>query len=474
MLGLAAAGLIALGWATTVEPLAAAACVGVGILAIAVLVAAHRPRLAMAASFSILLVGGTKFRTRDADASLAGALDAQVVLELALFAVIGAIVLGLWIARRDDRRGLSSTELAVMAYGFLAAASVAWSAAPALTGVRAVQLLIVGLFAILTVRALRPAAAMWFMSRAVTIHVLVFAAIAACSPWAYDGFYSSTDTFDDGFRFRWFSAHPIDAATLAGLGAIGLLGALWFRQRSTIAPPRVRTWLAVAAMVLVLVLTRSRGPMVALAVGAGILWLLRMRPVPRAAALCAGVAAAAATVAFAAEIRTGVEWLSRQDSMLTNAFFRGQTADTVFELNGRLGLWQELQPIVVEHLTLGYGYQASRAVLLAVADWAAYAHNAFLQTALDLGLAGIAIVLWLFAPIVRSLVRPGSDAAVRATVLALTAFLTLNAMSTESFAAVPHFETLLLFVCALAAAADGAGGENGPAPSNGAMEDERP
>jgi hypothetical protein len=40
----------------------------------------------------------------------------------------------------------------------------------------------------------------------------------------------------------------------------------------------------------------------------------------------------------------------------------------------------------------------------------------------------------------------------RATVGALLAFLLVNSISTESFAGAPGFETLLLFVCVLAAA----------------------
>jgi O-antigen ligase len=451
LLAAAVAVLVFLGYAAIADLRVALACLGAGVLAAWGLAAFHRPRMAMVVSFSLLLVAGTKFRTRDADASLAGALDAQVAFELALFAIVAVAVVGLWLTRASARR-LTGTELAVLAYGGLAAASIAWSEAPALTAVRAGQLLVVGAFAILTVRAVGPASALWMTSRAAAVHVAIFALVALCSPWAYDAF-SSEDSLDGGFRFRWFAVHPIDAATLAGLGAVGLLGALMFRRQSPAAPRRLRTVLWMAALVSILVLTRSRGPMLAFAASAGVLWLMKVRPTLRVAALLVAGAIATSAIVFASELRSMVGWLANQDSAISHAFFRGQSADTVFELNGRLGLWEEVRPLVLDHLALGYGYQASRAVLLAVADWAAYAHNAFLQTALDLGLFGVVLVLCLFAPIARIAIAASGDRAIRAPIVALAVFVTLNAMSTEGFAAVPRFETLLLFVCALSATA---------------------
>jgi hypothetical protein len=351
--------------------------------------------------------------------------------------------------RSNDRRPLTGTELSILAYGALSTVSIAWSEAPMLTAVRSLQLLIVGAFAILGVRSIGPRSSMWMLSRAVTVHVVLFAVIAACSP-GYQ-VWESGDRFDDGLRFRWFAVHPIDAATLAGLGAIGLVAAVMFRSRAS-----VRAWpvaLAVSGLFAIMVLTRSRGPMLALIPAVSVLWLFKLRPTLRTAALLATAAVVTIAIVFASDLRTFVEWLAARDNIVAHAFFRGQSADTLFELNGRLGLWQDLQPILMDRLAVGYGYQASRAVLLDVAAWAAYAHNAFLQTGLDLGMLGLAIVLWMFAPIVRSAFTRSRDAGVRAAVVALTVFLALNAMSTESFAAVPHFETLLLFICALCAAA---------------------
>jgi hypothetical protein len=438
--------LVFLGYAAVSDVRIAALCLAATVVAAWTMIAFHRPRFALSASFSILLLAGTKFRMREADASLAGVLDAQIVMELALFGLIASGVLGVWLATSDGRR-LSRAEVAVCAYASVTAASVLWSVAPAFTVVRAIQVFIVAAFAILAVRVLGPAPALWNASRALALHVLFFAVLGGAM-----GVGRELSTSSEGFRFQWFAVHPISVATLAGLGAVGLAGSVLFRgpagQR---AKPLAGIGLVILALTVVLVLTSSRGPMLALIAAAGALWLLKVRPALRVSAGLFAAAGVALLAIYLSEARGIVEWLANQDSALTRAFFRGQSADTVFELNGRLGLWDDLRPILFDHLILGYGYQASRGVLLDVAAWAAYAHNAFLQTALDLGLFGMLAILWLLGLAATAAFHRGEDDRTRATVVGLLVFVALNAMSTESFAAVPHVETLLLFLCAICA-----------------------
>jgi O-antigen ligase len=106
---------------------------------------------------------------------------------------------------------------------------------------------------------------------------------------------------------------------------------------------------------------------------------------------------------------------------------------------------------MAEHAVLGYGYQASRATLLDVASWAGYAHNALMQTLLDLGIAGAVALGLLVAIALSAAIRPRLAPWLRGTSATLMVFLALNCVGTESFAGAPGFETLLLFVCALCA-----------------------
>jgi len=103
---------------------------------------------------------------------------------------------------------------------------------------------------------------------------------------------------------------------------------------------------------------------------------------------------------------------------------------------------------------LGAGYQASRATLLDVASWAGYAHNALMQTFLDLGIAGTVALGLLVAIALSAVVRSRLAPWLRGTSAALMVFLVLNSIGTESFAGAPGFETLLLLVCALCATSE--------------------
>jgi len=164
-------------------------------------------------------------------------------------------------------------------------------------------------------------------------------------------------------------------------------------------------------------------------------------------------------VASGPDVQAWLGSAANQDSAMSRLFFRGQSADTVLGLSGRMELWDDLRPAIAGHSLFGYGYQASRSVVLDVASWAAYAHNALLQTILDLGLIGtlalVALVtIGLFGALFRALgaTTRGLTPWLRATVAALMVFLVLNSISTESFAGSPGFETSLLFICALCAA----------------------
>ncbi|OLC40014.1 MAG: hypothetical protein AUH43_27465 [Acidobacteria bacterium 13_1_40CM_65_14] len=415
----------------------------------------QRPRLALSASFLFTLIAGTKFRIRDAAASLDGVMDAQILLEIALFAVIGVGLVAVWIAGRGDRRGLTAVEALILGYAAIALMSTLWSLAPALTLVRAIQLLIMSALAIVAVRVLTPSGALWTACTAIAAYVLVCAGLAAIFPWASGTFY-----YEDGFRFAWFSMHPVSVGTLTAIAALGLLSASVFGPPDGLSRKLgIPLPCYVIPLVLVLVLTNSRGPLLAFVAGLGIVMLMRVRSSLRALLLLIIASLVLMYVASGPDVQAWLGSAANQDSAMSRLFFRGQSADTVLGLSGRMELWDDLRPAIAGHSLFGYGYQASRSVVLDVASWAAYAHNALLQTILDLGLIGtlalVALVtIGLFGALFRALgaTTRGLTPWLRATVAALMVFLVLNSISTESFAGSPGFETSLLFICALCAA----------------------
>jgi O-antigen ligase len=446
-IGLAVPALAVVGYVAVSDLRVSAALVIAAALAAWGALSYHRPRLGLSVSFPIPLIAATKFRIRDAAASLDGVMDAQILLEIALFAVIGVGLLAVWIAGRGDRRGLKAVEALILGYTAIALMSTLWSLAPALTLVRAIQLLIVSALAIVAVRVLTPSGALWTACTAVAAYVLVCAGLASIFPWASGTFYH-----EDGFRFAWFSMHPVSVGTLAAIAALGLLSASVFGPPD--GPPRklgLPLPCYAIALVLVLVLTNSRAPLLAFVAGLGIVMLMRVRSSLRAALLLMAAAVVLMCIALGPDVRAWLGAAANQDSAMSRLFFRGQSADAVLGLSGRMELWDDLRPAIAGHALVGYGYQASRSVVLDVASWAAYAHNALLQTVLDLGLIGTLTLVALVTIGLFGGMRRGLTPWMRATVAALIVFLVLNSVSTESFAGSPGFETLLLFICVLCA-----------------------
>lgn len=425
-----------------------AALAGLALLAVWGAFAAARPRTAIAASFVALLVAGTKFRTRDAHESLAGVLDAQILLELGLFGAVAAGIAAMWLAGKVDRRRATAMEVTAGGYVAIAMLSSAWSSAPALTFVRAGQLAIVVALAITATRVLTPSQALQRAFGAIGGFVMMCATLAAVFPFASGTF----DYPEHGmFRFAWFAAHPIEVGTLAALGALGLLSALLFKPATPMARPLgVPLPLAAAALSLVLLLTSSRGPLLAFAAGIGTLVLMRFEARMRAAFALVGVAAVLTLFAFGPSVADSMASVANSDSAISRTLFRGQTADDVLALNGRMDLWDDLRPAMAERSLFGYGYQASRTVLLDTAEWAAYAHNALLQALLDLGVIGTLTLVALLGIGLFGAVT-ASSAWLRAAIAAVMVFLVLNSISTESFAGAPGVEMLLLMLCGLGA-----------------------
>jgi exopolysaccharide production protein ExoQ len=440
------AALVVVGYAGVVDLRVSAALAAAAALAGWAALSYQRPRAVLSASFLLVLIAGTKFRHRDASDSLAGVMDAQILFELGVFAAVGVAVLAWWIAA-GDRRRLTRVEMLIGGYAGIALLSTLWSVAPAMTMVRAAQLLIVAALAMASVRLLTPRDALWTACGSVAVYAVVCTVVGPTFPW--------TSEFADAgerLRFAWFQMHPIAAGTLAAIAALGLLSAAFWPSpysRSRILGVPLACYSI--PLVVILVATNSRGPLLAFAVAAGTLAFMRVRWPVRLVLTLVTAAAVLLLVVAGPDV---IAWLvsADRDTTVSRLFFQGQSADGLLGLNGRLDLWTDLSSALAAQSLAGYGYQASRVVLLEVASWAGYAHNALLQSLLDLGAAGTVMLIAVVAVAGSSAVRPALPPWLRGTLTAVVVFLLLNAVATESFAGAPGFETLLLFVCALSAA----------------------
>jgi O-antigen ligase len=189
--------------------------------------------------------------------------------------------------------------------------------------------------------------------------------------------------------------------------------------------------------------------------GVAALGVARLR-LGRRELIFAGLMVTAGALVLATQLEPWLDQLEDSDTVFASQLMRGQTSDQFLSLTGRTDLWTAAAEVAREHWLVGLGYQASRTALLNIYTWAGYAHNAFLQTLLDLGVLG-ALLLW--PPLFRSLLAGGRSAwsddpvvrATGATLFAVGVFLVANALTSESFAAAPGFELLLVFILAFSA-----------------------
>ena len=408
------------------------------------------PRAVLIGTVYLVLIAGTKFRMRDPAASLGGQIDSQIVFELLLYGVLAATIAIVCQSRPPRAPWRSTLSMwGLVAFGGLALLSTTWSATPPLTAVRAIQLIILAALARMLTSRLTPAECIAAIRVAIVLYVCVAGATAATFSWA-------EGTLEEpGFtRFSWFAVHPVTAATDAGLACLLSLSAVLFGRPSG-ALNRVVLWGSVIVLAMILVQTHSRGPLLALVAGTAALGAARLRL--RTRGLVIATALLAVSVVFVAtELESWLTRLEDSNSLLASQLMRGQTSEQFMSLTGRTELWTAAAAVARDHWLIGLGYQASRTALLNIYTWAGYAHNAFLQTVLDLGVLG-GLLLWpsIFGSIFATARTAWSIDPIRrdtgAMLFALGVFLAANALTSESFAAAPGFELLLVFSLAFAA-----------------------
>lgn len=449
---LVAVSCVAIGCGVALDPRAFVVVPALCALASVCVLAYRQPRRMLSLAPLFILIAGTKFSIRDETASLSATVDGSVVLELGLYAVAALITLIAVIAPGFPARRLGVMERSLVAFTALAFVSTLWSDAPTLTLVRSGQLAVLVALGLVAVRLLDVAGTMHALGTATVAYVLACTAVTVAFPATR---VSSTVALANE-RFSWFATHSISASIFTATAILYLVGIVLFipggwKQRRFGVP----VWLGLVPLAAVMVATNSRGPLFALLGAIAAVVLLRaVRPVTSltlaAAASCTILVASLAGVTPSSLL----EDVARSNSSVSTLVLRGQDVHEFGTLTGRTELWADLVPLYLDRPVVGYGYQASRAVLLRLRPWAGHAHNAILQTLLDLGWVGTVLV-WVpfFWACFRPRVRAPAGRAARwesASVFAASIFMLLNSVSDVSPAGGPAFETLL-FLCAIMA-----------------------
>ena len=408
-----------------------------------------RPSTALSLAVLLVLIAGTKFRYREvADSNV---VDAQVLLELGLYALNGVILAVAWLSERRERVRLTAMDLMLWGYVLYTLASVGWSNAPKVTLVRSLELLILLLLVEVAVR-------FWGAEKALRMigaPLLPFALVSAAAALTIPGASGTIHEYEGDVRFSWFAMHPISVAAVVGTAFMYLLAdALflsggWSRRRFAIP-----IWLHAIVLLAIFLATRSRGPTLALMLGVSALVLRRYARAWTIPLLGAIVTATVVVISAGPSVGGLMRSGASSTNPLAAFLFRGQSAQEVEGLNGRADLWEGSLSLLRKQPLIGYGYQGSRQLLLDIMPWAGHAHNALMEALLDLGILGASLI-WLPVGLCffRSLTAPrnqhGDRAWCQAVILGIVSFMIVNSMGDASFAGTPTFDVFLMMGCIL-------------------------
>lgn len=409
LLGVVALAVV-VGLLTAVQSKVAAAVVAVIALS-AVLLPPDRPSrppdlrgkrfrwLAFAWAYVLIRPIGHFTAGRTQLTAVAGVPSWENVVDLGTHAAIGA--LALWSLRSNHFR-LRPPWL-ILVLPALALASAAWSLAPRVTLGFSFELVVICLLAMLTVAINRvdPDLARSIMGRTLRIVVALVAILCLVGLL----FPPSSATTPGDARFHWPGEHPLVAAAENGFALLVIVFA--GRDETGFSrPSRIALAVLFGAC---LYFGQGRTALAGLAAAAlfgfwflskGGGWIRRL-----AGAAAIGVVTLLVVSSFGGAI--------------TQYLYRGETQQTVFGLNGRLGVWTFAlhQLHTPAQWLFGYGLSATRVLLASNIAWAGDAHGAWIELLLSLGLVGVTVGLTVVTIVAARLLRAAPQAPLASRVL---------------------------------------------------------
>lgn len=419
------------------------------------------PGILVASLLVLSLATDVKLRVRDTDLAVAGVLDLQILVEVAIWGVVGLWLSwhlglrdlgrrpwerlsgGLTLPRDNALRALLAA-VALMLVGSLYAPT-------SISGVRAGQWAILAAWAVLAWRQVdgNPLrlAALWIWLR----RLLVGSALLASALSAVFNFEPLVSVARQLVRYRWFEMHPITTANGLGVAIIALAGTMLGLPDPLFTSRRNRV-LRIAVLVGLgglLALTRERGAL--LATVSGLLVLAAWSPYARrrAATLLAALSAAAALVA-------GIGQVALQQFLA-----RGQTVEELRQFSGRGEIFAHAWTLILDRPLFGHGYLSGRVLFLDVIRWGpGESHNVFVEIALSFGLLGVAVFGVLLGTLIVRLAREMRGPVASTRMLAREAavagvFLLVSGMVAEGFITPGYEGTLLIWIVVVCACAAG-------------------
>ncbi|HEX6207135.1 MAG TPA: O-antigen ligase family protein [Actinomycetota bacterium] len=364
---------------------------------------------------ALLLVTDLRLINADPLAVAAGAANVQHLIQIAAYALVTVLV----VRARSTIIGLFPRPVPkglLLAFPLVAVASAAWSLIPIYTVVRALQLVVLALLALLVVRiwASDPDAGEEIFARMLRLFVQVVSILAVIG-------LATAENLGD--RFTWLGMHPGVTATYTGAALLILIlgGRSWLRFPGYTYWPR----LLLFGVVIYLAQTRSVLAGIVIGIGVGLWFKGRDKPIAR-------------YLGVAYYLIGGLLFVLATSLQLTGYLTRGETAESIASLSGRIPLWEFAigQLESVQEWALGFGYGSSRLVLLASPgfQWAGSAHSTWVEVLLGIGVVGFVATAATIVALVFTLSRSQAFGRPNVIALSILAFFLMASPISEGMA----------------------------------------
>ncbi len=382
-------------------------------------------------TLTLILASDYKLRVRDPNNAFGAKIDGLVLVELALYCVIG-LYLALAHGRPPRvRRTPPHLYLARFFVGLMVL-SVVSSAYPQYAVVRAGQMCVLLGLTLVAARKATRADLHWFAHG--------YIALVAASV-VYGVFvHSPPVTKLQAGRFTWLAIHPTVSGVLMGLAALLAVGYLAAARRYRPGPvwSRAAYGLALAIVGGGALASQTRGAVAGCLVGILVV-LLALRGGRAVLELQIVLIVVVIAIALLA------------GGHVVDYFERGETSSQISSLNSRTEVWQTARTAIEQKPMFGYGVTASRGLFYDTLKVGG-GHNAAVNVFVELGLVGLATWLALLSALILGVRRLPIRAVPalrmdRALILGVITFLVVDGVFYEGLGAATNVASTWFFVC---------------------------
>jgi exopolysaccharide production protein ExoQ len=382
-------------------------------------------------TLTLIVASDYKLRVRDPNNAFGGKIDGFVLVELALYGIVG-LYLALAHGRPPRIRRTPLHHYLACLFVGLMVLSVVYSAYPQYAVVRAGQMcVLLGLTLVAARKATRA-----------DLHWLAHSYIALVAASVVYGVFvhSSPVTKLQAGRFTWLAIHPTVSGVLMGLAALLAVGYLAASPRYRPGPlwSRAAYGLALTIVGGGALASQTRGAVAGCLVG-GLVVLLALRGGRAVLELQIVLIVVAIAVALLAGGR------------VVDYFERGETRAQIASLNSRTEVWETAKTAIEQKPMFGYGVTSSRGLFYDTLNVGG-GHNAAVNVFVELGLVGLATWLALLFALILGVRRlpirafPGLRID-RALILGVITFLVVDGVFYEGLGAATNVASTWFFVC---------------------------